>query len=105
MCAYLLFRISLFVWIVFPNWFCLVDSFSFLHTSHLVRPINSPSGLSPTRQVFLHLAVENDDSSNDEEDDEDEENPLSKGMDAIRWLPSVREKQTVEREEQEINVS
>ncbi len=50
------------------------------------------------------MALEKDaDSSNDE--DEEEEDPLSKGIDSVSWLPSVKEKQLKEETESKVSWS
>lgn len=50
------------------------------------------------------MALEKDaESSNDE--DEEEEDPLSKGIDSVSWLPSVKEKQPKEENESKVSYS
>jgi len=46
--------------------------------------------------TVLNLAAGNDAQSSPGDDEEEEEDPLALGIDAVRWLPSVKEKQVKE---------
>jgi hypothetical protein len=98
--------ISAYVTIFVSWWFSFVDGFSFHHPCLPARLIYHPSVSSSVRQICLNLALESFESINDDdEEEEDEQNPLAKGVDSVRWLPSVKEKQTLDKEDHERNVS
>lgn len=46
--------------------------------------------------TVLNLGAGNDAQSSNSDDEEEEEDPLALGIDAVRWLPSVKEKQVKE---------
>lgn len=46
--------------------------------------------------TVLNFAAGNDAQSSNNEDEEEEEDPLALGIDAVTWLPSVKEKQVNE---------
>lgn len=66
-----------------------------------IRPVATPA-CSTTRHTFLShqrrlssLAMTRDDDDDDDDDEDDNDEPLSKGIDSVSWLPSVMESKVV----------